>query len=139
MKVIKSIFKTLVILILGFIIGVKYDDKDNRLLSLERKYILKKLVGLANEPINHISCELYDNNSLIEKPLVSDYLTEYLSFSYYQDKNASISFYCDKDDKCYFSFGLKRWYEGYNRILSFSYDKEKQIIDSKSFGCIDVP
>jgi len=141
MKIVKTVVKTLVILILGFLIGVKYDDKDNRLLSLEEKHILRELVSLANETISDIDCELYDNNGFIEKPLVADYITEYLLFSYYQYKNADIHFYCDEDDKCYFSFGLKKWIgdESSNIFLLFSYDTEKQIIDSKSFSCIDVP
>jgi len=131
--------KTLAILILGFLIGVKYDDKDNRLFSLEEKYILKQLIKLSNKPINNIHCELYDNNSLIEKPLVADYLTDYLSFSYYQGKNSFAYFNYHDDDKYDFIFGLDKHPEGYSRILSFSYDKEKQIIDTKSFSCYDVP
>jgi len=74
-------------------------------------------VNLANETINHINCELYDHNGFIEKPLVADYLTNYLLFSYRQNKNADIYLYCDDNNKCYFSFGLKDISESYNRIL----------------------
>ncbi|GEM_PF-3588728 len=141
MKIVKTVVKTLVILLLGFLIGVIYDDKDNRALSLEEKHILRELVSLANKTINDIHCEYYDNNGLIEKPLVADYLTKYLLFSYYQYKNANIHFYCDEDSKCYFSFGIEKWIgnESSSRFLLFSYDKEKQVIDSKSFSCIDLP
>ena len=131
MKVVKTAVKTLVILILGFLIGVKYDDKDHRLLSLEEKYVFRELVGLANETINNIDCDLYNNNGLIEKPLVADYLTRYLLFSYYQYKNANIYFYCDENDKCYFSFGLKKW------IGDESSKKQlARLHGSKSFYCV---
>jgi len=139
MKVVRTVIKGAIILILGFLIGVKYDDKDNRQISLEEKYLLRKVVNFANKSINHVNCELHDNNGLIEKPLVADYLTEYLSFSYYQAKNSFTFFYCDENNRCDFVFGLEKHPESYSRILSFSYDKEKKTIYPNTFSCYDVP
>ncbi len=139
MSFMMNFMKFIFILFLGFFMGTKYDDSANRSLSLEKKVILKELVTLANVKINEVRCELYNYGSLIKEPLVSDYLVEYLSFSYSQDKNHDIYFACDEDNKCHFSFGLKKWKESYNKILSFSYNKEKRVIDSKSFSCVDVP
>ncbi len=47
MKIVKTVVKTLVISLFGFLIGVIYDDKDNRTISLEEKHILRELASVG--------------------------------------------------------------------------------------------
>jgi len=147
MKIFTKFIASILLIAIGYIIGsfsstTIHDKKQIK----DSSYILKELISHENTYIQekNIHCELFDdNNQILTKVKVSNYLQKYLQSSmYHRTKNFHDNIKCGEKGKgiCSLSYGDKvELNKGSSSSLFFEYDSKNKSINPKSFECIDIP
>lgn len=147
MKIFTKFIVSILLITIGYIIGsfsptTIYDKKQIE----DSSSILKELISHENTYIQekNIHCELLDdNNQILSKIKVSNYLHKYLQNSIYRrTKNFHDNIKCGEKGKgiCSLSYGDKvELNKGWSSYLFFEYDSTTRFINPKSFECIDIP